>query len=154
MYSIFSFGQNKKKNGFQANAYLGIPVGLLSNDSNLNYGVSIGYLGKVEKFFRIGGTLGFDHTILNKGSLIPNDRGFKYLFVGASAELDVYKKIYIGADLGYAFNQTKNGSGSHYFTPKLGYHYSEDFNFYLHYKGIRYSIGQVASIGVGVGYNF
>ena len=154
IYSTCSFGQKREKIGIQVNGYLGVPVGLLSNDSNFNYGVSVGYLGKIENFFRVGGSIGYDHTVLNKASHIPQDRGFQYLFVGASAELDVYKKIYIAADLGYAFNQTKNGSGSHYFTPKVGYHYSDDFNFYLHYKGVRYSIGQVASIGAGLAYNF
>ena len=132
--SVNLFSQETNKIGLQVNAYTGVPVGHIANDSFLNFGVSVGYLGKIEDFFRVGGSIGYDHSILKSESEIPSSKGYQFLMIGATAELDVYNEFYIGADLGYAFNQTKNGLGSHYFTPKIGYHYSDDFNFYLHYK--------------------
>jgi hypothetical protein len=149
-----TFAQDSKKIGIQANAYVGVPVGKIASESNFNAGVSIGYLGSVEPFFRVGGSIGYDYSVLNSDSKIPKEKGFQYLMVGGTAELDVYKNFYIGADLGYAFSQAKDGLGSHYFTPKLGYKLNDTYNIYAHYKGVRFSGYQVASLGVGMAFNF
>lgn len=151
---VNALSQETNKIGLQVNAYTGVPVGHIASDSYVNFGVSLGYLGKIEDFFRVGGSIGYDHSVLKSKSKIPSSKGYQFLMIGGAAELDVYKDLYIGADLGYAFNQTKKGLGSHYFTPKVGYHYSDDFNFYLHYKAVRFTGYQVASLGVGVAYNF
>lgn len=148
------FAQDSKKGAIQANVYVGVPVGAIASESSFNGGVSVGYLGSVESFLRVGGSLGYDFSILNSDSKIPKEKGFHYLMIGGTAELDVYDKFYIGADLGYAFAQTKKGMGSHYFTPKIGYKYNDNINFYAHYKGVRFSGYQVASLGVGLAYNF
>ena len=152
--SSLTFAQTKKKYGFQGNVYAGVPVGMIASDSYLNTGFSVGYLGEVEEYFRVGGSIGYDYSFLKNSSHLPSERGFKYIMVGATAELDVYQNFYFAADLGYAFSQAKRTAGSHYITPKIGYHFNEDFNFYLHYKGVRYSFGQVASIGIGAAYKF
>ena len=154
LLSVNLFSQDSNKIGLQVNAYTGLPVGHIANDSSINFGVSIGYLGKVCDFFRIGGSVGYDHSVLKSDSQIQSSRGYQFLMVGGTAELDVYNNFYIAADLGYAFNQTKDGLGSHYFTPKLGYHLSEDFNLYLHYKAVRFTGYQIASAGLGIAYNF
>ncbi|MBS7333853.1 hypothetical protein [Faecalibacter bovis] len=148
------FSQDTNKIGLQVNAYAGMPVGHIANDSSINFGVSLGYLGEVCDFLRVGGSVGYDHSVLKSDSQIQSSRGYQFLMIGATAELDLYQDLYFAADLGYAFNQTKEGLGSHYFTPKLGYHFSEDFDLYLHYKAVRFTGYQVASTGVGIAYNF
>ena len=50
-----SFAQDSKKGAIQANVYVGIPVGAIASESSFNGGVSVGYLGKIESFLRVGG---------------------------------------------------------------------------------------------------
>lgn len=153
-FANLSFAQDSKKGAIQANVYVGIPVGAIASESSFNGGVSVGYLGKIESFLRVGGTIGYDFSILNSDSKIPKEKGYQYLMIGGTAELDVYQNFYVGADLGYAFAETKKGIGSHYITPKIGYRFNDHVNLYAHYKGVRFSGYQVASLGFGLAYNF
>ena len=153
LLSVNLLSQESNKIGIQVNAYTGVPVGHIAEDSNINFGVSVGYLGKIQDFLRAGGFVGYDHSVLKSDSEIPSSKGYQFFMIGGTAELDVYQNFYVAADIGYAFNQTKKGLGSHFFTPKLGYHLSNDFNLYLHYKAVRFTGYQIASVGLGAALN-
>lgn len=146
--------QESNKTGIRVNTYVGLPVGYASNHSDINLGISIGYLGPINDIIKVGGHIGYDYSNVRNDSRLNNKSTFNYLMIGGSTEIDVYKNLYFGADLGYAFGQGKKTSGTHYFTPKLGYHYNELMDFYLHYKGVRFNGYQVASVGAGVAFKF
>lgn len=152
-----SFAQevkNKQNQNFQINLYGGSPVGFLNRHANANIGASVGYLSYVNDIVRVGGTVGYDHTFINSDSPLKDKKTFSFLIVGATAELDVVANFYVGADLGYAFKVDPKTSQSHYFTPKIGYRFTDKMNLYAHYKAVRYSGSQAASVGLGISFDF
>ena len=155
--SISSFGQESKeskKGNIQFSVYGGKPVGYLNGDSDFNGGVSIGYLGNINKIVRVGGSLGYDHSHVKMDSKLKDRVSFEYLMIGGTAEVDVYQNFYVGADLGLAFKMDTKSNQTHYFTPKVGYRFTDMINFYAHYKGVRFSGYQVSSVGLGVSLDF
>lgn len=147
-------GKNKKKENFQVNVYGGSPVGMLNKHADVNIGASVGYLGYINDIVRVGGSVGYDHTFINSDSPLDGNKTFRYLTVGATAELDVISNFYIGADLGYAFKVHPQTVQSHYFTPKLGYRFTDNINLYAHYKAVRFTGSQAASVGLGLSFDF
>lgn len=155
--AITSFAQETKqdkKGAFQINAYAGKPIGYLNSHSDFNAGFSIGYLTYVNNIVRVGGSIGYDHSTVKSDSSIKNHSTFEFLMIGATAEMDVIDNFYIGADLGLAFKVDPKTMQSHYFTPKIGYRFTDNINVYTHYKGVRYSGYQVASFGIGASFDF
>jgi len=152
-----SFAQeakNKKRENFQVSVYGGSPVGMLNKHADINVGASVGYLGYINDIVRVGGSVGYDHTFTNSDSPLDGKHTFRYLMVGATAEVDVVSHLYVGADLGYAFKVHPQTLQSHYFTPKIGYRFSDNFNLYAHYKAVRFTGSQVASVGLGLAFDF
>ena len=152
-----SFGQSSKqdKNGaIQVNVYGGKPVGVLNGHADYNVGFSVGYLGYINDIVRVGGSIGYDHTSVKSDSPLKDHSTFEFLTIGGTAELDLISNFYIGADLGYAFKIDPKTYQSHYFTPKIGYRFTDMFNVYAHYKGVRFPGYQVASVGLGLSLDF
>ena len=152
-----SFAQeakNEKNGAIQVSVYGGKPVGYLNGHSDYNVGVSVGYLGYINEIVRVGGSIGYDHTSVKSDSKLKGNSTFEYLMVGGTAELDVIKNFYIGADLGFAFKMDPKTYQSHYFTPKIGYRFTNYVNLYAHYTAVRFSGHQVASVGAGLSFDF
>ena len=152
-----SFAQeakNQRHQNFQMNVYGGSPVGMLNRHADINVGASVGYLGYVNDIVRVGGSVGYDHTFISSDSPLKGRQTFQYLMVGATAEVDLISNFYVGADLGYAFKVYPQTVQSHFFTPKVGYRFSDHLNLYAHYKAVRLTSAQVASIGLGLSFDF
>lgn len=164
---------NAQDSGFEAGAYVGIPVADVGDGASLNIGATVAYYFEVGEGFKVGGLLGYDHFIgkdeefdtgMGVVTLDAVDAGF--IPIAASAKYNFTENFFAGADLGYAIGITDGaGDGGFLYRPRVGYSTSM-VDIYAFYKGISYKYEVVAfgvnasttatagSVGVGASFKF
>lgn len=167
------FVGNAQDSGFEAGAYVGIPVADVSDGTSFNIGVTAAYYFNVAEGFKLGGLLGYDHFIgkdedINTGfgtvTVEGEDAGF--IPIAASAKYNFTENFFVGADLGYAIGITDGaGDGGFLYRPRVGYSTSM-VDIYAFYKGISYKYEETimgvtasanvtaGSVGVGASFKF
>src|SRR5690606_42127791 len=99
------FVGNAQDSGFEAGAYVGIPVADVSDGTSFNIGVTAAYYFNVAEGFKLGGLLGYDHFIgkdedINTGfgtvTVEGEDAGF--IPSAASAKYNFTENFFVGAD--------------------------------------------------------
>lgn len=154
-------GMKAQSTGFEAGAYVGIPMGDVKDATSINFGISGAYYWDLAAGFQLGVKTGYDHwtakeqtytfmeeTIKVKG----DDAGF--IPIAASAKYLFSPSFFGGMDLGYAiYVGSGDGDGGFLYQPRLGYSHAS-FDAYGFYKGISVDGGTFSSIGVGFAYKF
>ena len=102
------------------------------------------YFGYINDTVRIGVRVDYNHNFTSSNNT------FRYLMVGATPEIDLVSNLYIGSELGYAFKVDPWTLQTHYFTPKLGYRFSNNINLYVNYNAVRFTRSQAESVGLGL----
>lgn len=161
-------GVNAQSTGFQAGAYVGIPMGDAKDATSINIGITAAYYWDVAENFQLGALTGYDLWTAKEYEVAPgikykgDDAGFIPLAASAKYNFD---QFFVGADLGYAIGASKNNDGGFLYQPKAGYS-GASFDAFLFYKGISnkekrniegISVSKsttLSSIGVGFAYKF
>lgn len=149
---------NAQATGFQAGAYVGIPMGDAKDVTSLNIGITAAYYWDVAPAFKVGVLTGYDHWIAKEydfgppiGKIKGDDAGF--IPIAASAKYDFGSSIFAGLDLGYAiYAGSGGGDGGFLYQPKFGYS-GASFDAFAFYKGIS-NDGSISSLGAGFAYKF
>lgn len=152
---------NAQDSGFEAGAYVGIPVADVGDGSSVNVGATVAYYFNVAEGFKIGGLVGYDHFIAKDNA---EDAGF--IPITASAKFNFTESFFAGADLGYAIGISDGaGDGGFLYRPRVGYSTSM-VDIYAFYKGISYkyevptgfatvsTTATAGSVGVGAAFKF
>lgn len=154
-------GLSAQDSGFSGGIHIGIPTGDIKDSSSFNAGLDISYMKEVSDLFKVGLTTGYTNFFgkdydYSAGSVTVTVKGSDLAFIplAATAEYSISDKMYLGADLGYAFSADKDIDGGLYYQPKVGYNASELINVYLGYKGIDLDGGSAATISLGASYKF
>lgn len=174
--AIAAFGfvnSNAQDTGFEAGAYIGIPVADVSDGTSINIGATVAYYFNVAEGLKIGGLVGYDHFIgkdedfdtgMGVVTLDAVDAGF--IPIAASAKYNFTENFFVGADLGYAIGVTDGaGDGGFLYRPRVGYS-TNLVDLYAFYKGISYkytfdyaglstsSTATAGSVGIGAAFKF
>jgi len=167
-------GANAQDSGFEAGAYVGIPVADVGDGTSLNIGATVGYYFEVIENLKVGGVIGYDHFIgkdedIDTGmgvmTLDGVDAGF--IPIAASAKYNFTDNFFAGLDLGYAIGVSDGaGDGGFLYKPRVGYS-TERVDLYAFYKGISYkynfdygyglsgsTTSTAGSVGVGAAFKF
>jgi|26BtaG_2_1085354.scaffolds.fasta_scaffold00018_35 hypothetical protein len=153
-------GVNAQSTGFEAGAYVGLPMGDAKDATSLNIGISAGYYWDVADSFKVGVLTGYDHWI---GKTIKEEfmgttvefevDDFGFIPIAASAKYDFGSSLFAGVDLGYAiYVGSGEGDGGFLYQPKFGYS-GASFDAFAFYKGIS-NDGSISSLGAGFAYKF
>ena len=153
-------GVNAQSTGFEAGAYVGIPVGDAGDVSSFNFGITAAYYWDVAPAFKLGVLTGYDHWIGKTykeefmGTTLEFEiDDFGFIPVAASAKYDFGSSIFAGLDLGYAiYAGSGDGDGGFLYQPKFGYS-GASFDAFAFYKGIS-NDGNISSVGAGFAYKF
>ncbi len=136
---------------------LGVPVGDLSDFSNLAFGVELAAQFMRTDNYGIGGVLGYTkYYNKDNASLDGSTNGFGAIPLGLMFRYYPQPTgFFIGSDVGYTFfTDFDQNEGGVYFRPQVGYH-NYDWNvfaFYNHVLRADPSI-DVQTLGVAVSYN-
>ncbi len=160
---------NAQDSGFEAGAYVGIPVADVGDGTSFNIGVTAAYYFNVAEGFKVGGLLGYDHFIgkeYDMGNVTVDGEDAGFIPIAASAKYNFTESFFAGADLGYAIGITDGaGDGGFLYRPRVGYSTSM-VDIYAFYKGISYKYEVVGfgttvsttatagSVGVGASFKF
>ncbi len=155
---------NAQTTGFQAGAYVGIPVADASDYTSVNLGINLTYHWDVAENFKLGFRTGYDLFTAKEFEILGmkikgDDVGF--IPVAASGKYS-FNQFFVGADLGYAiYVGSGDSDGGFLYEPKFGYD-AVSFDIYAFYKGIsskqKYEgfsqSTTLGSVGVGFAYKF
>lgn len=165
---------NAQDSGFEAGAYVGIPVADVSDGTSINIGATVGYYFEVADGLKIGGITGYDHFIGKEEEMTYMgttmtvdgvDAGF--IPIAASAKYNFTENFFVGADLGYAIGISDGaGDGGFLYKPRVGWSTSM-VDLYAFYKGISYkydfdygfgatgsTTATAGSVGIGAAFKF
>lgn len=161
--ALFGLANAQEKGNFKIGAHIGVPTGDFSKAYSFNLGFDAAYVYPIAENFKLGVTTGYSHYFGKKmefelfgfnfgeeknpdGGIIPLAATAQYTF-GES-------KVFLGADLGYAFFTGKEASGGgFYIQPKVGYTFADKHDLYISYKNISNN-GSIGSVNLGYGFNF
>jgi len=166
-------GANAQDSGFEAGAYVGIPVADASDGTSMNVGVTVAYYFEVMENFKVGGLVGYDHFIgkdqdidTGFGTITVDGVDAGFIPIAASAKYS-FGSFFGGLDLGYAIGVSDGaGDGGFLYRPRFGWS-SSRVDLYAFYKGISYkydvpsglgttsSVSATAgSVGIGAAFKF
>jgi len=130
-----------KTGGFKAGVNIGLPIGDASDYSKFNFGGDIAWLWGIGHRIEVGGLVGYTHFIGDEISIDFDDDydykssqklesrkkidfdDFSFLPISTTARyfFDDTRKMFVGVDLGYAFNMAGDADSGLFFRPKFGY---------------------------------
>ena len=145
-------GVNAQSTGFEAGAYVGIPVGDAGDATSFNFGINAAYYWDVAESFKAGAMLGYDFF---SGKEVEGEKqNISFLPIAASAKYIFGESLFGGVDLGYAiYVGDGDGDGGFLYQPKFGYS-GASFDAFGFYKGISVDGGTFSSVGAGFAYKF
>lgn len=164
-------GVNAQSTGFEAGAYVGIPVGDAADAASFNFGITAAYYWDIAPSFQLGALTGYDYWAAKEydyGPPIGKVKGddFGFIPIAASAKYNFGGSLFGGLDLGYAiYAGSGDGDGGFLYQPKFGYS-GASFDAFAFYKGIsskqtvNTAMGSysnswtMSSIGAGFAYKF
>lgn len=176
-------GVNAQSTGFEAEAYVGLPMGDIKDASSFNFGINAAYYWDVAESFKVGAMLGYDFF---SGKEVDGEKqNISFLPIAASGKY-FFDQFYVGLDLGYALGLTSEKmseeifpgesisaevkyKGGLMFRPRVGYT-TASFDVFAFYKSISNKTevsasgggesfsastsNSVGSLGVGFTYKF
>lgn len=153
-------GVNAQSTGFEAGAYVGIPVGDAGDFSSFNFGISAAYYWEVAPSFQLGLLTGYDYWAgkdydvnINGVNIKTEGVDLGFIPIAASAKYNFGGAMFGGIDLGYAiYVGDGEGDGGFMYQPKLGYS-GASFDAFAFYKGISDNT-TISSVGLGFMYKF
>lgn len=156
--ALFGAVNAQTESGFKLGAHIGLPTGDHSEAYTFNLGADVAYTFEVAPNFQLGVTSGYSHyfgkNIEAFGVTLYEAKGKGIVPVAATAQYAFDGKIFVGADLGYAFSTQKDGGGSFYYQPKLGYTFNGKNDLYISYKGMSSDGYNLGSVNLGFAHKF
>ena len=159
-------GVNAQSTGFEAGAYVGIPMGDAGDSSNFNFGITAAYYWEIAPSFQLGALTGYDYwagkeydvEYFDEATNTMHTRKEKFnagfIPLAASAKYNFGGNLFGGLDLGYAiYVGDGDGDGGFLYQPKFGYS-GASFDAFAFYKGISVDGGTFSSVGAGFAYKF
>lgn len=139
-FSVYSQGR------FKAGLNLGIPVGDLSDNYNLQFGADVAYMFGIADTFSVGPMLGYSNFFPEESDVFDN---VQFLPIAASGRFTLGSAFFLGADLGYAIGIDDGNDGGFYYRPQLGYDFGL-IGLVASYSGVSLDGGSASSINLGV----
>ena len=131
--------------GFKAGLNLGIPVGDLSDYSNLHFGADAAYMFGVADTFSVGPMLGYSNFFPEDS----DDDNVQFLPIAAAGRLSLGSAFFLGADLGYGVGINDGNDGGFYYRPQVGYDFGL-IGLVASYSGVSRDGGSASSVNLGV----
>ena len=110
-FALFGLVNAQEKGNFKVGAHIGLPVGDLSNTHSFNIGADVAYVYPVSENLKLGVTTGYSHYFGKRERVGLGDFNFSFDFpdlgiipLAATGQVNVGNNIFVGADLGYAYN--------------------------------------------------
>lgn len=126
--SYSSHAQHVDRTSFKAGVHVGVPIGDISDFSNFELGLDLGYHWSVSEMVDVGLATGFMNAF---GNTSTEDIGpvavevdfpdIQYIPVAAALRLYPTYDFKLGADVGYAVGVNEGNDGGFYVSPMIGY---------------------------------
>lgn len=141
LVGLVSYSQGNLRVGVNA----GIPVGDISDFSDLNIGADVAYLVDIVGVASVGPMVGYSHFM---GKDDFDD--VQFLPIAASGRIGLpASPFFLGADLGYAVGLKDGVDGGFYYRPKIGFNLV-GVALTVSYSGISVDGGTFSTANVGV----
>lgn len=152
--ALFGAMNAQSTGNFKLGAHFGLPTGDISEVYSVNAGVDVAYVWKVAPKFDLGITSGYSYYFV-KSKYSDYTDGEGIIPLAATGQYSIDGKLFLGADLGYAFFTGKNSDGgAFYYQPKVGYSLDAKNDLYLSYKGMSKDGSTASSVNLGYAYKF
>ena len=156
--AVMAFGFAKAQEGhFKLGAHVGIPTGDIKDAFSVNLGADVAYMWTINNQFSAGALTGFTDYLGKTQRFAGIDIKWddaSFIPVGGTAQFSVTDKLFVGADLAYAIDVSKDsGDGGFLYQPKFGYQ-APKFELYVSYKGISLDGATFSTVSFGANYKF
>ncbi|MCK0162006.1 hypothetical protein [Allomuricauda sp. F6463D] len=130
--SFSSMAQRVDRTSFKAGVHAGVPFGDISDYSNFEIGLDLGYHWALSELVDAGVATGFMNAFVNNDTVdigpfvvegdFPN---IQYVPMAAAFRLYPTYDFKLGADVGYAVGVNEGNTGGFYFRPIIGVNVSD-----------------------------
>lgn len=141
--SFSSMAQHVDRTSFKAGVHVGVPFGDISDFSNFELGLDLGYHWAVSEYVDLGLATGFMNAFGNSSTIdigpVAQDVDFPDIqYVPAAAAIKIYPTydFKIGADVGYAVGINEGNTGGFYLRPMVGVNISGNTELNISYVNI------------------
>lgn len=138
--SFSSMAQRVDRTNFKAGVHFGVPFGDISEYSNFEIGLDLGYLWSVSELIDTGIATGFMNAFINNDTVdfgpitvqgdFPN---IQYIPAAAAFRLYPTYDFKFGADVGYAIGINDGNTGGFYIKPTIGVNVSSNTEINISY---------------------
>ncbi|MFZ0489864.1 MAG: hypothetical protein WBV11_15945 [Salegentibacter sp.] len=141
--AFLGFNSAYSQGGFRIGVNAGIPVGDISDYSNLQLGADVAYRIGFADMLEVGPLVGYSVFFGDN-----NASDVQFLPVAASGRLGL-TAFFVGADIGYAVGLDTGNDGGFYYKPQLGYNLGP-VSLILSYSGVSMNGGNISSVNLGL----
>ncbi len=141
--AFLGFNSAYSQGGFRVGVNAGIPVGDISDYSNLQLGADVAYMFSFADMLEVGPLVGYSEYFGDN-----NWPDVQFLPIAASGRLGL-TSFFVGADLGYAVGLDDGNDGGFYYKPQVGYNLGL-VGIILSYSGVSMNGGNISSVNVGL----
>ncbi len=141
--SFSSMAQHVDRTSFKAGVHAGVPFGDISDFSNFELGLDLGYHWALSELVDAGLATGFMNAFINNdtvdfGSVVVEGDFPNIQYIPAAAAFRVYPTydFKVGADVGYAVGVNEGNSGGFYIRPMIGANVSSNTEINISYVKI------------------
>ncbi|SIQ73521.1 hypothetical protein SAMN05421797_10313 [Maribacter ulvicola] len=157
LIGVTSFAQNRN---LKIGAFGALPIGDTKEVSKTGFGLDATYLFEVSNKFDVGFATGLSFFKGEKVTL--REQGFvatykykdaKYIPITGVVRFNVIKKLYLGADIGYAVGIGKGIKGGFHYKPRIGYRVTDLIGINTSFTGLKVKNGTWNTINFGIELN-
>lgn len=141
--SFSSMAQRVDRTNFKAGIHGGVPFGDISDYSNFELGLDVGYHWALSELIDVGLATGFMNAFINNDSVdvgpVTAEGDFPNIqYVPAAAAFRLYPTydFKLGADVGYAIGINDGNTGGFYLRPIIGVNVSSNTELNISYVKI------------------
>ncbi len=142
-FSFSSMAQRVDRTNFKAGIHFGVPFGDISEISNFELGLDLGYHWGVSELVDVGLSTGFMNAFVNNdtvdfGSFVIEGDFPNIQYVPAAVAVRLYPTydFKLGADVGYAVGVNEGNTGGFYVRPQIGVNVSDNTEINISYVKI------------------
>ena len=151
LISSFVYGQHELRIGIGGN----IPFGELADFSTFTNTADIAYLKQASDRLKLGPSLGFQYAYgAEVDTFFGPRKAFdtQHLIIGFRGYYELFKKLWLGAEVGYAKNLRNGSADGLSYSLMIGYEATEELDVIASFRGMSSNGFNTHTVGLGANF--
>ena len=129
-----------------------VPVGYMAEFATFTNTADVAYLKQVSDKLKLGPSIGFQYAYGAEVQTIAGPRkafDSKYLIIGFKGYYELFNRLWLGAETGYAKNLRQGSADGLYYSIMVGYEATKELDVIASFRGIKSNGFNTHTVGLG-----